>query len=183
MYICIYYIYIYVWTSSPMVQNHRSHWSHSNPPAPFFRRKYWKSHQTSLSTLWWWIWWNTQDRTGLTCTAGGVIGTGGKGYTWNGGILWDLGNANWCLWQRFEIWKIQIDVLGGSFAFSQRCNQKECVNEMKVWCIRHENEMLGTTLDQMLRVFVHIFPSAVFFFTNLDFDSQEERSAQSPRID
>ena len=32
--------------------------------------------------------------------------------------------------------------------------------EMTVWCIRHENEMLGTTLDQMLRVFVHIFPSA-----------------------
>ena len=26
-----------------------------------------------------------------------------------------------------EIWEMQIDVLGGSFAFSQRCNQKECV--------------------------------------------------------
>ena len=80
-----------------------------SPSSRNFRRKYWKSHQTSLSTLWWWIWWNTQDRTGLTCTA----------------EVWDLGNTNCCAWRFLcifsrmqpESWKWQ----SGAFDMKMRC--------------------------------------------------------------
>ena len=75
----------------------------------------------------------------------------GKGCTSNleTSILWDLGKIDvFGVW-RFEIWDIQIDVRGGSVAFSQRCNQKEGEMKHQSWASKvHEDFIRMKKKDQ-----------------------------------
>ena len=130
------YIYIYVWTSSPMVQNHRSHRSHwSIPQLAKFQEEI------------------LEEPPDLSQYPLMVDLVKHAGPNWSDLYCGGLRSG-----------KYKLLCLEVPLHFLKDATRKL---EMTVWCIRHENEMLGTTLDQMLRVFVHIFPSAGFF-TNLD---------------